>query len=435
LAAIASSPPDILLISLDLFQGAVAEALSSECPLGFVILTEEDDHPALALAATAGAGAYLSKAPARRELRHALLLALARRQDLKAMRALQRQLGGQEGLVSNRSQRSSLTRIISSLLMEHEREGDMLFSRTELMQRLCCPFGAALGLDEDEQFTLQNCVMMANIRYVGLSREIASKKSRLSEEQMGVVRDTLSRNLDYMREVRFLDSEVTVLESMHERVDGSGFPLGRQGEEIPPLSRALAILLAYALLHQGGPHTDACERNRIWDELMADGGRRFDESYLLVFRVVLEEYYRNNHDQGQGRILLVEDHGPIAKIVSRRLTKAGYEVTVAESAAQARACLAEGEPDWLAILSDIMMPGESGFSLLESIKQDPRVKHIPVAMVSSRFDPEAVEEAERLGAFGLFVKPIPFERLLTALNALTGLFPDDGFFVASGLEE
>ena len=78
-------------------------------------------------------------------------------------------------------------------------------------------------------------------------------------------------------------------------------------------------------------------------------------------------------------LLVVDDDRRIRNLLSRFLQSEGYRVTVAESAADARAKLVGLHFDLLIL--DVMMPGESGFDLVKAMRQDSRV---PVLMLTAR---------------------------------------------------
>ena len=77
-------------------------------------------------------------------------------------------------------------------------------------------------------------------------------------------------------------------------------------------------------------------------------------------------------------LLLVEDDASVRRLVTLQLSLVGYDVRAAEDAAAARALLADGAPD-LAIL-DIMLPGEDGFSLAETMIE----REIPVLFLTAK---------------------------------------------------
>ena len=75
------------------------------------------------------------------------------------------------------------------------------------------------------------------------------------------------------------------------------------------------------------------------------------------------------------------------------------------------------------ILLDIKMPIVDGFAFLEQVKADPRLRGIPVLMMTSTDDPREINRSYRLGASGYIVKPVRYEEFQQRVQAL-GLFLD-----------
>jgi CheY-like chemotaxis protein len=120
-------------------------------------------------------------------------------------------------------------------------------------------------------------------------------------------------------------------------------------------------------------------------------------------------------------ILVVDDEPDVAELFRqrfRRETRQGtYVVHYAASGEEALDRLAgEIEPELLAVLSDINMPGMDGLQLLTEIKQ--RRPDLPVMMVTAYGDDERRRRADELGAFEFITKPVDFEHLKAQLRQL-----------------
>lgn len=111
------------------------------------------------------------------------------------------------------------------------------------------------------------------------------------------------------------------------------------------------------------------------------------------------------------RILVVDDNEPNRDLLSRRLARQGHSTAVAAGGEEALGRLA-AEPFDLVLL-DIMMPGLTGYQVLERLKADEDLRHIPVIMISALDDVESVVRCVKLGAEDHLSKP--FEP--TLLNA------------------
>lgn len=102
-------------------------------------------------------------------------------------------------------------------------------------------------------------------------------------------------------------------------------------------------------------------------------------------------------------ILLAEDEEHIAKLVHFKLTKEGYQLSIAKNGLEAIELL-EAKP-WRLFLLDVMMPGADGFEVLKAIRSNPKISHIPVLMLTAKGFDKSVAEAAELGVEHFMKKP------------------------------
>jgi putative nucleotidyltransferase with HDIG domain len=107
----------------------------------------------------------------------------------------------------------------------------------------------------------------------------------------------------------------------------------------------------------------------------------------------------------QERILVVDDEESVRGVIAALLEQSGYAPTLTENAEEAIARLSQ-DPDYDLVLSDIMMPGTDGLTLLDHICTDH--PGMPVVMLSAINDIHVVTNAFRRGAIDYLLKP--FER-------------------------
>ncbi|MEO6929760.1 MAG: response regulator, partial [Casimicrobiaceae bacterium] len=125
--------------------------------------------------------------------------------------------------------------------------------------------------------------------------------------------------------------------------------------------------------------------------------------------------------RASGDVLLVDDDPDLLKLISLRLTSAGYRVRTADSGETALASIAVARP--AAVVSDLRMPGIDGLQLFEAIhRQDPSM---PVIILTAHGTiPDAVAATER-GVFGFLTKPFDSQELLQKVAAAVSLSGDD----------
>jgi len=114
-------------------------------------------------------------------------------------------------------------------------------------------------------------------------------------------------------------------------------------------------------------------------------------------------------------ILVIDDNESNRELLSRRLTREGHTVMTAEDGEKALATLERSGADL--VLLDLVMPGISGFEVLRRIKTAPRLRHIPVIMISAVDEIDSIVRCIELGAEDYLLKPFNPVLLQARINA------------------
>ena len=121
------------------------------------------------------------------------------------------------------------------------------------------------------------------------------------------------------------------------------------------------------------------------------------------------------------RILVVEDSATQARLLRLILEAEGFTVDVAGDAQSALTRLAAAPFDL--VVSDVLMPGLTGFELCRTIKADPALCEIPVVLVTTLREPQEIVQALEVGADSFIRKPYEPDALVARLRSLLAQRP------------
>lgn len=120
---------------------------------------------------------------------------------------------------------------------------------------------------------------------------------------------------------------------------------------------------------------------------------------------------------GAGRpVLVVEDEPNISEAIRYILRRDGWAVTVLDTGAQIDATIAELQPALMIL--DVMLPGQSGFDILRTLRSDARTQALPVILLTAKGQSASRDLAMECGASLFMAKPFANSDLLDAVRTL-----------------
>ncbi|GEN76964.1 response regulator transcription factor [Chryseobacterium hagamense] len=118
------------------------------------------------------------------------------------------------------------------------------------------------------------------------------------------------------------------------------------------------------------------------------------------------------------RIIIADDEHKILMSLEYSFRKNGYEVFIARDGTEVLEFLKTMVPD--AILLDIMMPNLDGYSTLEIIRQDEKLKETKVILLSAKNNPKDIEKGLEMGADAYVTKPYSIRKLMQQMEEMLG---------------
>ena len=121
-----------------------------------------------------------------------------------------------------------------------------------------------------------------------------------------------------------------------------------------------------------------------------------------------------NDNSKTARVLVIDDEPEITEIIETFLTEYGFTVKVENSSEKAVEVADKFKPD--IILLDIMMPGQDGYDICQTLKQDPEYGKIPIIFLTGKDRSDDMGRSFKAGGDMFIKKPFSCERLLEIIN-------------------
>jgi len=117
------------------------------------------------------------------------------------------------------------------------------------------------------------------------------------------------------------------------------------------------------------------------------------------------------------RILIVEDEADSARLYRTLMESQGYETVTCATGEEALDHLHE-EPGYDLVLLDMILPGLSGWEVLEHIKSDGKLRYVPVVVLSALHEKQTALKALEMGAEDFLTKPVDIETMLSRVRVM-----------------
>lgn len=148
--------------------------------------------------------------------------------------------------------------------------------------------GTQLGLPDKHMQTFHNSVTLYNSFRALLHNDLMAKPGKLSRDERKIIEDLPFKLSELTDMFDYFAEERSILLSFNERFDGTGYPDGLKGDEIPLGARIFAIVDALAAMNSERPYRRKLLPDEIIKELKQGAGRQFDPFLVLQVLTIIE---------------------------------------------------------------------------------------------------------------------------------------------------
>jgi len=145
-----------------------------------------------------------------------------------------------------------------------------------------------MGWDDEQQEAMHTAAQLVNLGKIFVPIDILTKQSPLSESELALVRDSISKGAQLIADVGLSGAVAETLDQMREHWDGSGEPAGRAGDAIEPGARILSVANAFVGIVSARAHRESLGFDKAIDILQAEAGKRYERRAIAALQNILE---------------------------------------------------------------------------------------------------------------------------------------------------
>jgi diguanylate cyclase (GGDEF)-like protein/PAS domain S-box-containing protein len=182
--------------------------------------------------------------------------------------------------------RSTKNSVLKALLKTLEAKSYETEIHTRRMQALARKIGDKLNLPDAELNRLNLLITLHDIGKINISEDILIKQGSLTEEEWDTIRKHPEIGFRIARATEEFAHVANEILAHHENWNGSGYPQGLKGKQIPLLARITAIADSYEVMTYGRPYKKAMSAEEVNAEFKRCSGSQFDPGLVEIFLTI-----------------------------------------------------------------------------------------------------------------------------------------------------
>lgn len=165
-----------------------------------------------------------------------------------------------------------------------------------------------IGLPKGSMKALIMGSFLHDVGKIGIRDSILLKPGKLDEEEFTIMKTHVNHGLDILKNIEWLEDAKRVVGEHHERIDGTGYPLGLKNGQISQEARIFAIVDVFDALSSVRPYKEAFGLHRTLKIMEEESGSHFDSEIFEKFKEIAQRLYTKAHDAGSDELHhLLED--------------------------------------------------------------------------------------------------------------------------------
>ena len=190
----------------------------------------------------------------------------------------------------NKQLRDVTIRSIMTISNTMDAKDDYTQGHSERVAEYSAIIAQRMGIPKEQIENIHSVALLHDIGKIGVPDSVLNKTGRLTDDEFSKMKQHTTMGSQILEDIGNILPEISIGATYHhERYDGTGYPQGLKGEEIPFIARLIAVADAYDAMT-----SDRCYRNRmtheqVMNELIMGEGKQFDPKIVRTLIQILEE--------------------------------------------------------------------------------------------------------------------------------------------------
>ncbi|MCS7180851.1 MAG: HD domain-containing protein, partial [bacterium] len=196
--------------------------------------------------------------------------------------AIQISIGLENALLLDKIQESYIN-TIASLVKSLEAKDKYTKGHSEEVAKYSVLIGNNLGLTTEEIEILRDSSFLHDLGKLGIKDDILLKPTKLNKNEFDIIKQHPIITVEILSPLNLPKEIKEACLYHHEKIDGSGYPFGLKGKDIPLYAKIIAVADAFSAMTSDRPYRKRLILNEAFEELKKNAGLQFDEQIVEVF--------------------------------------------------------------------------------------------------------------------------------------------------------
>lgn len=196
-----------------------------------------------------------------------------------------------EARLAEKTKQVELVTLHSIMAIANALEAKDTYTRghSNRVARCSVAIATRMGMDEESVKNINFIALLHDIGKIGVPDAVLNKPSALTDEEYAIIKQHPTTGYDILKDIRIIPDVHLGALYHHERYDGTGYPHGLKGEDIPLIARIIAIADTYDAMTSNRAYRKALTNDIVISEMEKNKGKQFDPALAELFIGMLKE--------------------------------------------------------------------------------------------------------------------------------------------------